>query len=322
MRACTTSHIEGIDMPTSTSTYTRTACPTLAELPPPPPGRHGWPWTEASHGAVRQADSAQAWPLISIVTPSYNQAHYLEETIRSVLLQGYPNLEYIIMDGGSSDGSQEIISKYEPWLAYWQSQRDGGQSDALANGFARASGEIMSWLNSDDTYHQDALLRVGSFFRRHPKIVFGIGDIDLVDADGGLIARMFVTQPNRSITASTGIHHWPQQGAFWRRRAYDQIGGVDSSLRFCMDRDLFLRLTAVGASRRIPGAPLADFRQHADSKTSTIAEVQNRESWKLLQRYSTPQSRQHYGSFRLLWWLWHKPAKIRFLLQQRFGWEY
>lgn len=109
--------------------------PTITDLPPPPPGRHGWPWTVATPPAAPVMANNRPWPRITIVTPSYQQAQYLEEAIRSVLLQGYPNLEYIVMDGGSRDGSVEIIQRYAPWLSYWQSQPDGGQSAALADGF-------------------------------------------------------------------------------------------------------------------------------------------------------------------------------------------
>ena len=159
-------------------------CPRLSELPPPPAGRSGWPfdcaqdkpWTEetpqlpdtmpdpsttlpsASLRAGRA--SGKPWPRISIVTPSYNQGQFIEETIRSVLLQGYPNLEYIIIDGGSTDNSVEIIKKYSPWLTYWVSERDRGQSHAINKGFEHASGDILGWLNSDDMLAMGSLRRV------------------------------------------------------------------------------------------------------------------------------------------------------------------
>ena len=116
-------------------------CPTINELPSPPPGKRGWPWTEDSPQLPDTMPDGSPWPKISIVTPSLNQGPFIEETIRSVLLQGYPNLEYIIMDGGSTDESIEIIKKYEPWLAYWESEPDRGQSHAINKGFQRASGD-------------------------------------------------------------------------------------------------------------------------------------------------------------------------------------
>src|SRR4051812_31180515 len=127
-------------------------CPSLAELPPPPPGAAGWPWTEESSGLEEGP-----WPRVSIVTPSYMQGDFLEETIRSVLLQGYPDLEYFIIDGGSTDRSVEIIRRYEPWLAGWVSEKDAGQPAAVNKGWNRASGDILAYINSDDWYYPGAL---------------------------------------------------------------------------------------------------------------------------------------------------------------------
>src|SRR5467141_2605988 len=132
-------------------------CPTLAELPPPPAGRSGWPWTQETQSLPSGRADSSPWPRISIVTPSYNQGEFIEETIRSILLQGYPDLEYIVMDGGSTDGSVNIIKKYERWLAYWISENDRGQVHAINKGFSRASGVIYNWINSDDSLRPGAL---------------------------------------------------------------------------------------------------------------------------------------------------------------------
>ncbi len=135
-------------------------CPAIEELPQPPPGKTGWPWDTESTPLPDKTPDGVPWPKISIVTPSLNQGAFIEKTIRSVLLQGYPDLEYIIMDGGSTDGSVEIIKKYKKWLRHWQSAPDIGQSDAINMGFAHAEGEILAWLNSDDHYCPDALSHV------------------------------------------------------------------------------------------------------------------------------------------------------------------
>ncbi|MCG8347253.1 MAG: glycosyltransferase [Chloroflexales bacterium] len=262
-------------------------CPSLSDLPSPPQDKAGWPWTEASPQLPDTLPNGKPWPRITIVTPSYNQARYLEETLRSVLLQGYPNLEYIVLDGGSADGSVEIIRKYEPWLAYWRSERDEGQSAAIAEGFERATGEILAWLNSDDRYQINALGRVGSFFATHPRVVFLNSDLHAIDAESRFTHRHFVAKPLRVLAINLGYHTWPQPGCYWRRSAYEKAGGVDPSLRFCMDRDLFIRLVAVGQSARLRGTATADMRNHSESKSSTLLDVAAQESTLLSQRYSS-----------------------------------
>ena len=297
-------------------------CPTLTELPPPPPGKTGWPWTEASPSLPDTMPDGSPWPRVSIVTPSYNQGQFIEETIRSVLLQGYPNLEYIVMDGGSTDGTVEILSKYEPFLSFLRVGPDDGQAAAIAEGFKRAVGEIMAWLNSDDRYLPRTLARVTSFFTAHPHIVFGNGDVNCIDTDGRFVQRIYAIKPNRFLTTNLGVHGWPQQGCFWRYSAYKQVGGVDSSLYFCMDRDLFIRLVGVGPSTRIPGPPLADFRTHDQAKSSTILDVARRENVALIAKYGQPGLQSWKWCLHLMWWFWRKSAAVRMRLNRAFGWEW
>ncbi|MEO8399398.1 MAG: glycosyltransferase, partial [Ignavibacteriaceae bacterium] len=125
----------------------------LKEIPPPPKGKTGWPWDEETTPEIYEG--LKNVPKISIITPSFNQGLFIEQTIRSVLLQNYPNLEYIIIDGGSTDNTIEIIKKYEPWIKYWISEKDSGQSEALNKGILHCEGEIFNWLNSDDYYSKD-----------------------------------------------------------------------------------------------------------------------------------------------------------------------
>jgi glycosyltransferase involved in cell wall biosynthesis len=296
-------------------------CAALSELLPPSPGRTGWPWMEQSAGLPEMMPDGSPWPRISIVTPSYNQSEFIEEAIRSVLLQGYPDLEYIIMDGGSTDGSVEIIRRYEPWLSYLHIGPDGGQAAAIAEGFGRATGEILAWLNSDDRYRPGALARVAGFFTDHRALAFGSGDVNHIDSDGQLVRRIWAIRPTRFLTANLGIHCWPQQGCFWRRWAYEQVGGIDDSLRFCMDRDLFIRLAGSGPSRRIPGPPLADFRIHDHAKSSTILDIAQEESDALIAKYGNARIRSNTRLLRLLWRFWCQPTVMRRRLKQRYGWE-
>ena len=133
-------------------------CPQLSELPKAPSGKTGWPWTEESRRLPVLRYEGDPWPRISVITPSFNQGEFIEETIRSVLLQDYPDLEYLILDGGSTDNSIEIIKRYSTWLTYWVSEPDSGQSDAINRGLKRASGDFCTWINSDDMLCKNALI--------------------------------------------------------------------------------------------------------------------------------------------------------------------
>ncbi|MBN1878413.1 MAG: glycosyltransferase [Anaerolineae bacterium] len=296
--------------------------PTLTELPSPPPGKTGWPWTEVTAPLPTMMPNGIPWPRISIVTPSYNQDQFIEETIRSVLLQGYPNLEYIIMDGGSTDGSVEIIPKYEPWLAYWVSKPDDGQSAAIGEGFSHTTGDILAWMNSDDCYLPRAFARAARFFSAHRRAVFGSGDVNGVDVEGNFLHRVYAIRPCPFITANTGWHLLPQPGSFWRRGVYEQVGGMDASLRFCMDMDLFIRINKAGLSLRIPGPPIANARDHAEAKSFTILDVRDREIALLIKRYGNPGWANRPRLLMFLWRLWHKPRGLRKHMIHWFGWEY
>lgn len=243
----------------------------LPQLPPPPSGKTGWPWTKESKSVPQTMRNGGPWPKISIVTPSYNQGQFLEETIRSVLLQNYPNLEYIIMDGGSTDNSVEIIKKYEPWLTYWVSEKDGGQADAIFRGFERTTGEIVAWINSDDYYLQAALNCVGRSFASNPSEEMLVGGGVVVDEDGNMI-RKYYSFPQDYNSLLHGGQFFMQMSTFWRKNAYISSGEIDVSFKFCFDYDLFIRL----ASRRNPigvAKMLSAFRYHNTSKSSTIWEA-------------------------------------------------
>lgn len=293
----------------------------LDQFPSAPQGKCGWPWIETPTPLPATMPDGTAWPRISIVTPSYNQAPFLEETIRSVLLQGYPNLEYIVMDGGSTDGSIEIIERYRPRLSYVHIGPDGGQSAAIGEGFRHATGEIIAWLNSDDRYQPGAFARVATFFASNPRVVFASGDIYNIDASSRIIKRIYAVPLNRFLLVNRGSYVPQQQGSFWRRSTYLQVGGMNSAFRFCMDRDLFIRLTNAGQYKRIAGPPLADFRLHEEAKTSTIQDVRKRESMLLIERYGTPWARKNPWLLKLLARLWYRPVGLRRRLNHRFGWE-
>jgi glycosyltransferase involved in cell wall biosynthesis len=239
--------------------------PLLAELPPPPPGRTGWPWTEASPRPAPDPPEGASWPRIAVVTPSYNQGAYLEETIRSVLLQGYPNLEFIVVDGGSTDGTLAVIRRYEPWLASWVSEPDAGQTDAIRKGVGRSSGEILAWLNSDDLYAPGALAAVGARFARAPQVDLLYGDCAMIDEAGRPLDRFRVRQGG--LPELLEENFIPQPGAFCRREVWEAVGGPDRALQFVMDYELWIRLFLAGARAEYLPVSLALFRYHRDSKS-------------------------------------------------------
>ncbi len=207
----------------------------------------------------------QTLPLVSIVTPSFNQARFLEETIRSVLAQDYPRLEYLIVDGGSTDGSVEIIRRYADRLTWWVSEPDQGQTDAINKGFARARGEILAWLNSDDTYEPHAVREAVAFLQAHPEVGLVYGDANYIDEHGHVMGRFPAAQTDYA-RLRRGYVHIPQQAAFFRAALWRQVGPLDPSFYFAMDYDLWVRLAKISEIRYVPRL-WANFRIHGDAKT-------------------------------------------------------
>ncbi len=232
-------------------------------------------------------------PKISIVTPSFNQGRFLEETIQSVILQNYQDMEYLIMDGGSTDDSAQIIRKYEPRLTYWVSERDKGQADAIFRGFKIATGDILGYLNSDDLLLPGALDAVSEYFQAHPHADAVVGGSFLIDGTSApILLKKGFFLPNCNVGTRithhrllyyycTGFH---QPAVFWRRTAYEKAGGFDTSLSFSFDYDLFLRLSKAKPFGKITRF-LAAFREHESSKSNTIRDVMCRENELLWKRY-------------------------------------
>lgn len=204
-------------------------------------------------------------PLVSIVTPSYNQGAYLEETIRSVLDQEYRNIEYLIVDGGSSDGSVEIIHKYSDRLSWWISESDQGQTEAINKGFSKAKGEILAWLNSDDTYLPTAVSEAVAFLVSHPRLGMVYGDANLIDEEGRVLGRFPARQTDYQ-RLMQGYVHIPQQAAFFRAELWRQVGPLDPTFYFAMDYDLWVRLSKLTELHYHPRL-WANFRIHGGAKS-------------------------------------------------------
>lgn len=251
-----------------------TVCPpilTLNDLPAPPADKVGWPWTVQSEPLPSRQPDGAPWPRISIVTPSYNYGHFLEETIRSVLLQGYPNLEYIIIDGCSTDNSVEIIRKYERFLTFWISEPDQGQTDAINKGYQRCTGEIFSWLNADDAYRvADCLISVAELYCRGNSII--VGQCSHVDANNQPI------QIDGDIGISPPQTFWqyakfwsytplPQPAVFISTSLTNQAFPMDTSLHWTMDYQLFLRILSYKPKAIWVDHAWVNFKYHGANKT-------------------------------------------------------
>jgi glycosyltransferase involved in cell wall biosynthesis len=203
-------------------------------------------------------------PRISIITPSYNQGQYLEETIRSVLSQGYPNLEYLIIDGGSSDNSVSIIEKYHPFITYWISEPDAGQSHAINKGLQRATGEIVAWINSDDQYCPGAFFTAAQYFMAHPDTGMLYGDLEIINSEDRVLFRKKYRPVNVDDLLSG--YPIPQSSAFFRKGVIRHVGLLDETLHYAMDFDLWMRIFSAYPVDHIPSF-LSRFRIHANSKT-------------------------------------------------------
>jgi glycosyltransferase involved in cell wall biosynthesis len=202
---------------------------------------------------------------ITVVTPSYNQAAFLEQTILSVLEQDYPALEYFVIDGGSTDGSVDIIKKYANRLAGWVSEKDAGQTDAINKGFARATGSVLAWLNSDDTYRPGAIREAMDLLAEHPGWGMVYGDTRFIDGDGREIGKFPASQTDYE-KLKQGYVHIPQQASFFRADLWKKVGPLDPSFFFAMDYDLWVRLARISDLVYVRQT-WANFRLHGSAKT-------------------------------------------------------
>lgn len=212
-------------------------------FPPPPLGKEGWPWGANPEKVPSLTQCGKPWPKISIVTPSYNQGPFLEETIRSVLLQGYPNLEYIIMDGGSTDNSVEIIKKYEPWLTSWVSEKDNGQADAIHRGFMMATGELIAWQNSDDYYLPGALHAVARAYLNTPDFDVYHGRTFHCDLNGNTLKTVFSeSYETDRINSSFPTFNFSNQALFFNRNILGRGIKINQKYRNAFDIDFYVQL--------------------------------------------------------------------------------
>ena len=203
--------------------------------------------------------------MVSIVTPSYNQGKYLERTMQSVFAQTYPNIEYIVIDGNSQDGSVEIIKKYNKKISFWVSEIDRGQTDAINKGFLHAKGEIFAWLNSDDTYLPNVVSEAVELLQKQQELGLVYGDTNYIDENDRVIGKFPSAQTDLK-RLKQGYVHIPQQAAFFRAELWKRVAPLDPSFYFAMDYDLWVRLAKISQLKYQPST-WANFRLHSDGKT-------------------------------------------------------
>lgn len=238
--------------------------PGSLEKPPFPEALgNEWPLKSSEKISLSALPSGQSWPKISVVTPSFNQGEFLEKTIRSVLLQGYPNLEYIIIDGGSTDNSVEIIKKYEPWITWWCSEKDDGQSDALSKGFRRATGDVFGWLNSDDVYYPGALQHVASLDWNKADFCYGKGM--WIDRGGKSLCLYPTIRPSKyTLNCKCTLC---QPTIFFTSRTYSELGELATEYYCAFDYEYWAR--AIVAGKRFSYIPrlMAQSRMYLENKS-------------------------------------------------------
>lgn len=295
---------------------------TIDKLPSPPSDKRGWPWNP-NEGRKSSLERVTNWPRLSIITPSYNQGSFIEETILSILLQGYPNLEYIIIDGGSTDGTLDIIKKYEQWITHWVSEPDCGMYDAINKGFVRATGDIMAWSNTDDIYLPGTFHMIGSVFRQFPKIDW-VTSLWKVQWDhngnelkryrvGGFDRRAFCKGRNLLGSNPYATFMIQQQSTFWTRQLWERSGAhVDDSLDLAGDFELWARFYQYAELYALD-EPLGVFRFQPDQKTANFSHEYLKEAEKAFKqnggRY--PSKMEGWLRFRVLS---RVPSRLRLLL--------
>ena len=237
-------------------------------------------------------------PSISIITPSFNQGQFIERTIRSVLDQNYLRLEYIVIDGGSTDGTIDILKRYEPRIR-WISEKDTGQSNAINKGFQMAKGEIVAWLNSDDTYLPGALAAVGRFFSEHPDVMMVYGEGYIIDETDGIKCRFPFTEPKFDLWKLIYYGDYIlQQSSFLRRSVFDAVDLLNESLHYGMDWDLFIR---IGKRFRVGYIPkyIGCIREHGLAKTSVGGKERFKELVGIIRRHGVLRYPPAY--FNYMW---------------------
>ena len=252
-----------------------------------------WPWNSEVSSDIYDANIE--WPKITIVTPSFNQGQFIEETIRSIVLQNYPNLEYIIMDGGSKDNTLEIIDKYRPWINIVVSEKDGGQSDALIKGFDKSSGKILNWINSDDILCENALFNIGTTYINNPELSFVHGKNGIMDINSVLYNYMPHPKDLLSIRYLCEMPYG-QQACFFTREVYFESGGINREVHFSMDYELYLRMHLLGIQVKQIDNLIGNIRIHDNTKTAQLESIMHQENGNAFMTFLNSCGKNRYAN--------------------------
>jgi len=253
-----------------------------------------------------------SYPKISVITPSYNQGQFIEETIISVIGQKYPELEYIIIDGGSTDNSTAIIRKYERDLAYWISEKDSGQSEALNKGFKKASGDIVCWINSDDLLLPGSLKIVAEYFWKHPDVMFINGNTLRIDPQSKILFNNYILRQN-SWFARQGIFNMSQPAMFWRRELFNKTGYINESFHAMMDLEFLIRIFESGVKIGQIDKTLSAIRIHNVTKTSVGGSIWENDKKNIRTIYGGKYDIDNYSRLHFVLFAIIKLLKLKYL---------
>lgn len=272
---------------------------TLADLPIPPEEKVGWPWTEPPHLLPEKMENGKAWPRISIITPSYNYGHFIEATIRSVLLQGYPNLEYIVIDGGSTDNTPQILQKYDQFISFWKSESDQGQTDAINKGHAKCTGDIFVWLNADDIYNQkNCLEQIANLYGQGYELIIGeclnVNNDDIPIEITPLFNGYAPPQKFDQYVKFWSFVPLPQPAVFVTTKLTKIAFPLRTDIHINMDYQLFLRVLGQHPKSIWVKQKWVKFKYHGENKTLTS----NVNSYLEFYTIATTEAENHYPYVR------------------------